>query len=68
MITSLNQGQIFGANPSLVEFERQLAVDPTTRAYNKMWLSLASFGSHVSSIKQVTKTLPISVPKPNSAH
>ena len=68
MITSLNQGQIFGANPSLEEFERQLAADPTTRAYNKMWVALASFGSRVSLIKQDTKTLPISVLKPNLAH
>ena len=68
MITSLNQGQIFGANPSLEEFERQLAADLSTRAYNKMCVALASFGSRVSSIKQDTKTLPISVQKSNLAH
>ena len=61
MITSLNQGQIFGTNPSLEEFERQLAADPSTRAYNKMFVALASFGSRVSLIKQDTKTLPIAV-------
>ena len=61
MITSLNQGQIFGANPSLEEFERQLEADLSTRAYNKMCVALASFGSRVSSIKQDTKTLPIAV-------
>lgn len=31
-ITSRNQGQIFGAKPSLEDFERQLEADPVMRA------------------------------------
>lgn len=59
MITSLNQGQIFGANPSLEEIERQLAADPATRACTKMWMALTTFGARVSATKHSTKTLPI---------
>ena len=35
-ITSRNQGQIFGAQPSMEEFERQLEADPVYHAYSKM--------------------------------
>ncbi len=34
-ITSRSQGQIYGANPSLEEIERQLEADPMTRAVNR---------------------------------
>jgi hypothetical protein len=33
-ITSLHQGQIYGAKPTLEEIERQLEADPMTRAVN----------------------------------
>ena len=35
-ITSRSQGQIFGAKPSMEEFERQLETDPVYQAYSKM--------------------------------
>ncbi len=35
-ITSRSQGQIFGAKPSMEEFERQLEADPTYQAYSKL--------------------------------
>lgn len=41
-ITSQSQGQIYGANPSLEEIERQLDADPMTRAGNRVVHRLAA--------------------------
>ena len=35
-ITSRSQGQMFGARPSVEEFERQLEADPVYQTYSKM--------------------------------
>jgi multiple sugar transport system ATP-binding protein len=40
-ITSLSQGQIFGAKPSLEEIERQLEADPMTRACHRCVVAAA---------------------------
>ncbi len=54
MITSRNQGQIFGAKPSMEEFERQLEADPTYQAYNKLTAILAALAGAVKFNKRAT--------------
>ena len=49
-ITSRSQGQIFGAKPSIAEFERQLETDPSYKAFNKLCDTVATLGSMTSSI------------------
>ena len=51
-ITSLSQGQIFGAKPSMEEFERQLEADPTYKAYDKLCAILAAFGSNLQVLRR----------------
>ncbi len=51
-ITSRNQGQIFGAKPSMVEFERQLAADPTFAAYGKICTLLGKLPPLARSLMQ----------------
>ena len=51
-ITSRSQGQIFGAKPSMEEFERQLADDPAFAAYGKICTLLGQLLTLAQSLKQ----------------
>ena len=68
MITSRNQGQIFGAKPSLEEFERQLEADPTYKAYNKMGAILTALVSAVKFFKRTTTKVSFALHRHNAAH
>ena len=54
MITSRNQGQIFGAKPSMEEFGRQLEADPTYQAFNKLTAFLAAFIGAIKLLQRAT--------------
>jgi hypothetical protein len=48
--SNLHQGQLFGAKPTLEEFERQLEVDPMTRAINQFG---AMLGQSLTVVRRV---------------
>ena len=54
MITSRNQGQIFGAKPSMEEFERQLEADPATQAFGKLTALWAASVNTAKTFKRIS--------------
>ena len=68
MITSRNQGQIFGAKPSMEEFERQLEADPTYQAYNKLIAFLAAFVGAIKLLKRATTKISFVLHRHHHAH
>ena len=68
MITSRSQGQIFGAKPSMEEFERQLEADPTYKAYNKFGVLLAALVSAVRLLKRATTKVSFAIHRRHPAH
>ena len=67
-ITSLSQGQIFGAKPSMEEFERQLEADPTYKAYDKLCAILAAFASNLKVLKRAGWRPTFTFQKHHNAH
>ena len=53
-ITSRSQGQIFGAKPSMEEFERQLEADGSIKIYNNLCAILAAFTAAARALKRTT--------------
>lgn len=68
MITSRSQGQIFGAKPSMEEFERQLEADPTYKAYNKISAILTVLVSAAKLFKRATTKVSFALHRHNAAH
>ena len=68
MITSRNQGQIFGAKPAMEEFERQLEADPTYQAYNKIGALLAAFVSVAKLLMRATSKVSFALHRQHPAH
>ncbi len=68
MITSRNQGQIFGAKPSMEEFERQLEADPTYQAYNKLTAFLAAVVGVLKLLKRATTKISFALHRHHPAH
>ena len=68
MITSRNQGQIFGAKPSMEEFERQLEADPSYQAYNKLTAFLAAFVGALKLLKRATSRISFAFHRRHPAH
>ena len=56
-ITSRSQGQIFGAKPSIEEFERQLEAEPTYKACNKLRAIMSAFAGTGQPLKSTTGKL-----------
>ena len=54
-ITSRSQGQIFGAKPSVEEFERQLEADGSIRIYNHLCAIFAAFVGAARALKRTTR-------------
>lgn len=50
-ITSLQQGQLYGAKPTLEELERQLEADPMTRAINRCGAIVATLVAFTRRVK-----------------
>ena len=67
-ITSRNQGQIFGAQPSMEEFERQLEADGSIRIYNNLCAILAAFAGAVQALKRTTGKASLAFHKHRPAH
>ena len=67
-ITSRSQGQIFGAKPSMEEFERQLEADPTYRAYSKISTLLVAFVDAVKVLKRAAAKVSFAVHRRHPAH
>ena len=67
-ITSRSQGQIFGAKPSIEEFQRQLEADPTYRAYNKLCAILAAFAGTAQALKRSIAKASFAFHKHHPAH
>ena len=67
-ITSRSQGQIFGAKPSMEEFERQLEADPTYKAYNKLCTILTAFAGTAQALKRTTEKVSLAFHKYRPAH
>ena len=67
-ITSLSQGQIFGAKPSMEEFERQLEADGSIRIYNNLCAILAAFAGAARALKRTTGKASFVVHKHYPAH
>ena len=67
-ITSRSQGQIFGAKPSMEEFERQLEADPTYKAYNKLCAILAAFAGTAQALKRSIAKASFAFHKHHPAH
>lgn len=66
-ITSLSQGQIFGAKPSMEDFERRLADDPTFIAYGKVSTFLGKLLTLTKTLMQrLQAAKDLAVPYPNS--
>ena len=67
-ITSRSQGQIFGAKPSMEEFERQLAADPTYKAYNRFCTILAAFVINAQALRRTTAKVSFAFQRHHPAH
>ena len=67
-ITSRNQGQIFGAKPSMEEFERQLEADPTFKAYNKLSGILSACVSTAKALKRTMGKVTFALHRHHPAH
>ena len=66
-ITSRSQGQIFGAQPSVEEFERQLEADPIYKAYNKLSAIMGKFAGAAQALKRTTEKAKFAFDKHNIA-
>ena len=62
-ITSRYQGQIFGAKPSVEEFERQLEADPLFKVYLKIKAIVTTVKSKISGLRHTTQNQPITLQK-----
>ena len=67
-ITSRSQGQIFGAKPSMEEFERQLEADGSIRIYNNLCAILAAFASATQALKRTTGKVSFALHRHHPAH
>ena len=67
-ITSRNQGQIFGAKPSVEEFERQLEADGSIRIYNQLCAIMAAFASTAQALKRSVAKASFAFHKHHPAH
>ena len=66
-IVSFSQGQIFGAKPSMEEFERQLADDPAFVAYGKVCTFLGKLLTLAKSLMQrLQAAKEVAAPHPNA--
>ena len=67
-ITSRNQGQTFGAKPSVEEFERQLEADGSIRIYNHLVAILEAFTGAARALKRTTRKAPFAFHMRGPAH
>ena len=67
-ITSRSQGQIFGAKPSVEEFERQLEADGSIRIYNHLCAIMAIFTGAAQALKRTTENASFAFQKRHIAN
>ena len=67
-ITSRSQGQIFGAKPSMEEFERQLEADGSIRIYNNLCAILTAFAGAARALMRTTGNASFVFHKHHPAH
>ena len=68
MITSRNQGQIFGSKPSMEDFERQLNADPVYKSFLAITAALATLRAIRSVSEKTVTTVPTLLQKLHLAH